>query len=96
MAAPAEAPLTHRRVLAIAIPILLSNVTVPLLGAVDTGVVGQLGAPGPIGAVGMGAVILSFVYWIFGFLRMGTTGLVAQARALAPQPAPRCDCGVAC
>ncbi len=80
MAAPAEAPLTHRRVLAIAIPILLSNVTVPLLGAVDTGVVGQLGAPGPIGAVGMGAVILSFVYWIFGFLRMGTTGLVAQAR----------------
>ncbi|MDM7459440.1 MAG: MATE family efflux transporter, partial [Paracoccus sp. (in: a-proteobacteria)] len=53
--------------------------TVPLLGLVDTGVVGQLGAPEPIGAVGLGAVILTTVYWVFGFLRMGTTGLVAQA-----------------
>ncbi|MGG7567410.1 MATE family efflux transporter [Rhodovulum sp. DZ06] len=59
---------------------MLSNVTVPLLGAVDTGVVGQLGAPEPIGAVGVGAVIIAFIYWMFGFLRMGTTGLVAQAR----------------
>ncbi len=80
MSQPAEAPLTHRRVLRIAIPIMISNATVPILGAVDTGVVGQLGLPQPIGAVGMGAIILAFVYWIFGFLRMGTTGLVAQAR----------------
>ena len=80
MAQPAEAPLTHRRVLRIAIPIMVSNATVPILGAVDTGVVGQIGLPQPIGAVGMGAIILAFVYWIFGFLRMGTTGLVAQAR----------------
>ncbi|WP_417243316.1 MATE family efflux transporter [Celeribacter sp.] len=72
--------LTHRRVLAIALPIVLSNATVPILGAVDTGVVGQMGAAAPIGAVGIGAVILASVYWIFGFLRMGTTGLVAQAR----------------
>ncbi|WP_339947056.1 MATE family efflux transporter [uncultured Albimonas sp.] len=79
-AAEAAAPLTHRRVLRIAIPIMVSNATVPILGAVDTGVVGQLGLPQPIGAVGMGAIILAFVYWIFGFLRMGTTGLVAQAR----------------
>ncbi|WP_376877406.1 MATE family efflux transporter [Albirhodobacter sp. R86504] len=71
--------ITHRRVLAIAAPIVLSNVTVPLLGAVDTGVVGQLGAAAPIGAVGLAAVILTSIYWIFGFLRMGTTGLTAQA-----------------
>lgn len=73
-------PITHRRVLKIAIPIVLSNATVPILGAVDTGVVGQMGQAAPIGAVGIGAVILSTIYWIFGFLRMGTTGLAAQAR----------------
>lgn len=74
-----RAPLTHRRVLKIALPIVLSNATVPILGAVDTGVVGQMGAAAPIGAVGIGAVIISGIYWIFGFLRMGTTGLAAQA-----------------
>ncbi len=71
--------LTHRRVLAIAVPIVLSNATVPILGAVDTGVIGQLGDPAAIGGVAIGAVILSAFYWIFGFLRMGTTGLAAQA-----------------
>ncbi|WP_170473027.1 MATE family efflux transporter [Ruegeria arenilitoris] len=76
----AAAPITHRRVLKIAAPIVLSNATVPILGAVDTGVVGQMGQAAPIGAVGMGAVILASIYWIFGFLRMGTTGLAAQAR----------------
>jgi MATE family multidrug resistance protein len=79
-AAPAALPITHRRVLAIALPIVLSNATIPILGAVDTGVVGQLGEAAPIGAVGIGAVILAAVYWVFGFLRMGTTGMVAQAR----------------
>ncbi len=72
--------ITHRRVLAIALPIVLSNATIPILGAVDTAVVGQLGEAAPIGAVGIGAVILATIYWVFGFLRMGTTGLVAQAR----------------
>ena len=76
----ADAPLTHGRILKIAMPIVISNATVPILGAVDTGVVGQLGEAAPIGAVGIGAVILSTIYWVFGFLRMGTTGLVAQAR----------------
>jgi multidrug resistance protein, MATE family len=71
--------ITHSRVLRIALPIVAANVTVPLLGLVDTAVVGQLGQAAPIGAVGLGAVILASVYWIFGFLRMGTTGLVAQA-----------------
>lgn len=72
-------PLTHRRVLKIALPIVLSNATVPILGAVDVGVVGQMGEAAPIGAVAMGAIILTTVYWIFGFLRMGTVGLVGQA-----------------
>ena len=76
--APA-APLTHRRVLKIAVPIVLSNATVPILGAVDVGVVGQMGEAAPIGAVAMGAIILTTAYWIFGFLRMGTVGLVGQA-----------------
>lgn len=70
---------THARVLKVAIPIVISNATVPILGAVDTGVVGQLGHAAPIGAVGIGAVILTGFYWIFGFLRMGTTGLTSQA-----------------
>ncbi|MDN5787182.1 MATE family efflux transporter [Pseudorhodobacter sp.] len=71
--------ITHARVMRVAIPIVLANVTIPLLGAVDTAVVGQIGLPAPIGAVGLGAIILSSVYWIFGFLRMGTTGLTSQA-----------------
>ncbi|HSG55418.1 MAG TPA: MATE family efflux transporter, partial [Paracoccaceae bacterium] len=70
---------THRRVLKIAVPIVLSNATVPILGAVDTGVVGQLGLAAPIGAVGIGAIVLTSIYWLFGFLRMGTTGLTSQA-----------------
>ncbi|WP_010139442.1 MATE family efflux transporter [Oceanicola sp. S124] len=77
--APAREPLTHGRVIRLALPIVLSNATVPILGAVDTGVVGQLGLAAPIGAVGIGAVVLSALYWIFGFLRMGTTGLTANA-----------------
>lgn len=60
-------------------PIILSNVTVPLLGLVDTGVVGHLPAPRYLAAVTLGATLLSFLYWGFGFLRMGTTGLTAQA-----------------
>ena len=74
------AAITHRRVLKVAVPIVISNATVPILGAVDTGVVGQMGDAVPIGAVGVGAVIISALYWLFGFLRMGTSGLVAQAR----------------
>jgi MATE family multidrug resistance protein len=66
-------------VLGVAIPIVLANATIPILGAVDTGVVGQMGLAAPIGAVGIGAIIISAIYWLFGFLRMGTTGLTAQA-----------------
>lgn len=81
-----EAEVTNRRVLKIAVPIVISNATVPILGAVDTGVVGQLGLAAPIGAVGIGAVIIGAIYWIFGFLRMGTTGMVAQARGAGDAP----------
>lgn len=72
--------LTHRRILAIAFPIVLSNATVPLLGAMDTAVIGHLGQAAPIGAVGLGATILSTLYWAFGFLRMSTSGLAAQSK----------------
>src|SRR6056297_1826853 len=82
---PGGVPLTHRRILHIAVPIVLSNATIPILGAVDTGVVGQLGLAAPIGAVGIGAVILSALYWVFGFLRMGTTGLTSQAHGAGRQ-----------
>ncbi|HEX9875790.1 MAG TPA: MATE family efflux transporter [Gammaproteobacteria bacterium] len=71
--------LTHRSVLSIAAPVMLSNVSTPLIGVVDTGVVGQLPDPAYIGAVAIGSLIFTFVFWAFGFLRMGTTGLTAQA-----------------
>lgn len=74
-----DGALTDRRVLRIALPIVLSNATIPILGAVNTGVIGQMGLAAPLGAVGLGAVILASLYWIFGFLRMGTSGLVAQS-----------------
>ena len=72
--------ITHRRILNISLPIVLSNATIPILGAVDTGVVGQLGEAAPIGAVGIGAAIFSTLYGFFLFLRMGTSGLTSQAR----------------
>ena len=71
--------ISHARVLKIAFPILLANITVPLLGVVDTAVVGQIASPIPLAAVGMGSLIITTIFWVFGFLRMGTTGLAAQA-----------------
>ncbi|MBN1239026.1 MAG: MATE family efflux transporter [Gammaproteobacteria bacterium] len=75
----AGAALTHRAILAIALPIMISNVSTPLIGLVDTGVVGQIPDPAYIGAVAVGALIFNFVFWAFSFLRMGTTGMTAQA-----------------
>lgn len=71
--------LGNGQVLAIAVPIILSNVTTPLIGLVDTAVLGQLGDAHYIGGVAVGAVLFSLLYWAFAFLRMGTTGLTAQA-----------------
>ena len=69
----------HTKVLSLAGPIILSNVTVPLVGAVDTAVVGHLDDSTLIGAVAFGSLIFSFLYWGFGFLRFGTSGFSAQA-----------------
>lgn len=69
----------HARIWALAWPMMLSNLTVPLLGLVDTAVIGHLPSPHYLGAVAVGSMIFSTLYWAFGFLRMGTTGLVAQA-----------------
>ena len=80
-------PITHRAVWSMAGPIILANLSVPLVGAVDTAVVGHLPGPEYIGAVALGALIFSFLYWGFGFLRMGTTGFVARALGAADHAA---------
>ena len=77
--APPASDLKSRDVLAIAIPMILSNATVPLVGFADLAVVGQLNDPALIGGVSLGSTIFSMLFWAFGFLRMGTTGLTAQA-----------------
>ena len=69
----------HRRVLTLAFPIVLANLTQPILGAVDTAVAGHLGSAADLGGVALGGLFFNFVFWGFGFLRVGTTGLVAQA-----------------
>lgn len=69
-----------RQILGIALPAIVTNMTVPLLGMVDTAIVGHMGAAAYIGAVAVGSMIFNLVYWVFGFLRMGTSGLTAQAR----------------
>lgn len=69
-----------RRLWALAWPLMLTNITVPLLGLVDTAVLGHLAQPDYLAAVAVGANLFSVLYWAFGFMRMGTTGLVAQAR----------------
>jgi len=71
--------LSRTTIIHIAWPIILANLSTPLLGLVDTAVIGNLGDPALIGAIAVGGMIFSFLYWGFGFLRMGTTGLVAQA-----------------
>ncbi|WP_246797458.1 MATE family efflux transporter [Burkholderia perseverans] len=77
--APGHAGVGHRRVLGLAVPIVLANLTQPILGAVDTAVAGHLDGTQMLGGVALGSLFFGFVYWSFGFLRMGTTGLVAQA-----------------
>lgn len=69
----------RRRVLALAWPIVLANSAVPLLGLVDTAVIGHTGTVQGLGAIALGAIVFNFAYWSFGFLRMGTTGFTAQA-----------------
>ena len=70
---------THRGVLAIAVPMTLAYLTTPLVGAVNLAVIGQLGDPALVGGVSIGALVFDMVFLTFNFLRSGTTGLVAQA-----------------
>jgi len=77
--------ITYRYLIEKAWPIILANAAVPLLGLVDTAVIGNVGTVTDLGAIAFGALIFSFVYWSFGFLRMGTTGSVAQALGAADQ-----------
>jgi multidrug resistance protein, MATE family len=75
-----DRPLTHRAVLAVSLPIILSNITIPLVGVVDTAVIGQLGDAAKLGGVAVGAQIFQLLFWTFGFLRLSTSGLTAQAK----------------
>ncbi|MFQ2323607.1 MATE family efflux transporter [Aeromonas dhakensis] len=69
----------HRAVFALALPMVFSNVTTPLLGLVDTWVIGHLGQAWFLGGVSVGATLINLLFWLLGFLRMSTTGLTAQA-----------------
>jgi len=69
----------HQRIWALSWPVIVANLTIPLVGIVDTAVMGRMPSPSYVGAVAVGATIFSSVYWLFGFLRMATTGLAAQA-----------------
>lgn len=79
MAQLPDDPNWNRKVWRLSAPIILSNLFVPLPGAVDTAVLGHLDNEAYLGAVAVSAMIFSFIYWGFGFLRMGTTGPAAQA-----------------
>lgn len=69
----------NRKILRLALPSIVSNITVPLLGLVDVTIVGHLGATAYIGAIAVGGLLFNILYWNFGFLRMGTSGLTSQA-----------------
>ena len=68
-----------KEILNIAIPSIISNITVPLLGMVDVAIMGHLGNAAYIGAIAVGSMIFNVIYWLFGFLRMGTSGMTSQA-----------------
>lgn len=69
----------NHQILQIALPSIVSNITVPLLGLVDVAIVGHMGSAAYIGAVAVGSMIFNLTYWLFAFLRMGSSGLTAQA-----------------
>ena len=88
---------THRKVWALAAPMILSNISVPLVALVDSTVIGHLPHAHQLGAVAVGASLYTFLAWAMGFLRMGTTGFAAQAAGAAM--ARRCGrfcCRVCC
>lgn len=92
---PLSNPQVHRQVLALAIPMVLSNITVPLLGLVDAAVIGHLEYAWYLGGVALGSTMISVTFWLLGFLRMSTTGLAAQSMAVKTENnSPWCLCKV--
>ena len=80
MSSPVYTPAPgYRALITLAIPVILANIAVPLLGLVDTAVIGHTGDAAALSAIALGSLVFSFVYWGFGFLRMGTTGFIARA-----------------
>lgn len=77
----------NRRILALAIPNIISNISVPLLSLADTAIAGRMADAGSIGAVAMASMLVNFTYWLWGFLRMATTGFTAQAYGRGDQRA---------
>lgn len=75
----------YRNILRLAVPIILANASAPLLGLADTATIGQTAHAAELGAISLAGLIFSFVYWGFGFLRMGTTGFIAQAQGKSDQ-----------
>ena len=75
-----QSPNTHRTIIAIAFPAILANSSAPMVGLVDTWAIGHLPDPAYLAAIGLGSVIFNFILWAFGFLRMSTTGIIAQAK----------------
>jgi MATE family multidrug resistance protein len=75
----------HKTILAIATPAILANSSAPLVGLVDTWAIGHLPGASYLAAIGLGSVIFNFIFWAFGFLRMGTTGIIAQANGKGDQ-----------
>jgi MATE family multidrug resistance protein len=69
----------HKTIIAIAFPAILANSSAPMVGLVDTWAIGHLADPAYLAAIGLGSIIFNFIFWAFGFLRMGTTGMIAQA-----------------
>jgi MATE family multidrug resistance protein len=87
--APRRVEASARAVLALAVPVTLANIATPLLGLVDSTVVGRLGEAHLLAAVATAATVVNFLFWLMGFLRMGTAGLVAQAKGAGDERARR-------
>lgn len=69
----------NKKILQLAVPNIISNISIPLLGIVDMALMGHLESDDYIGAIALGSLIFNFIYWSLGFLRMGTSGFTAQA-----------------
>ena len=69
----------NREILRLAVPSILANITIPLVGLVDTAIIGHISDAAAIGGIAIGTMLFDLLYWNFGFLRVGTSGLTAQA-----------------